>query len=121
MHRDGERDPDPVHLDFDDLRAEYGDKDFIAEILGVFVVDCPAAMGRLEGAVAAGDAAEAGRAAHSLLNILGVLRCAPALRLVEEIVAALRSGDPPSLPAPVARLRAAVDALVEEGRQYRCS
>ncbi|HUW42272.1 MAG TPA: Hpt domain-containing protein [Rectinemataceae bacterium] len=121
MHRGERPDSDSIHLDFADLRAEYGDEDFIADILRVFTLDCPSAMERLDLALSAGDVAEAGRAAHSLRNILGVLRCAPALKLVEEIAAGLRAGDLQSLPGPAARLRGAIEVLVAEGKRFPCS
>lgn len=103
-------------LDLAGLKAEYGDDGFIAEMLRLFAVDAPAAMDRLDAAIAAGDTAEGRRAAHSLCNIVGVIRCPETLEAVRRMQEALRVGDRTAAPGLAAELRRQIDGLVSEVR-----
>jgi HPt (histidine-containing phosphotransfer) domain-containing protein len=57
----------PTRLDLDDMRRRLGaDDDLLADLLGLFLEDCPATLSALEKAVQAVDAEGTRRGAHSL-------------------------------------------------------
>jgi HPt (histidine-containing phosphotransfer) domain-containing protein len=122
MQPDRERNAsDSKKLDYSCLLSEYGDEGFLRKVLEVFVEDCPAAMARLEKAAAEKDIEKARLAAHSLSNILGVVRCDEALELLAEIHAELHAGSVQKLPELVPALRGMVDSLAAECQRLLCS
>lgn len=79
-------------LELDSLMANYGSESFLRSILQVYSKDCPATLQRLLDAMEGGDLEQAGKAIHSLANIMGVVGPATSQALIEAISASLRNG-----------------------------
>jgi PAS domain S-box-containing protein len=70
-----------------------GDRDLLDELLAIFTKDAPAQMDAIREAIAAGDAAELMRAAHTLKGSLKVLGAVSAAGLAQRLEALGRAGD----------------------------
>ena len=85
-----------------------GDAGFAGLIVGKFQAQLPTLAERIEQAVAAGDAAAAGRAGHALKGAAANLSAAGLQAAAGRIEAAGHAGDPASAAAALASLRAEV-------------
>jgi CheY-like chemotaxis protein len=110
-------------LDLDELRQRLGDDDeLIADVIGLFLEDCPARVDAIAAAVKAGDAAQVRSVAHALkgsasaLAAPGVVHAAHTLELLgdsNDMVAARTLF--PGLVEEVGRLIAALQELQKRG------
>ena len=67
MQRDGESAMTAAPLNVDEMRQQLGNDDaLIAEVIQLFLDDCPARMATLASSIDAGDAAKVRRAAHAI-------------------------------------------------------
>jgi HPt (histidine-containing phosphotransfer) domain-containing protein len=76
--------------------------------------EAPHALARIRDALAAGDAGEVDRGAHTLKTSVGVLGATVAQRLAHDVESAGRAGDLPTAAAAFARLEAEVERVVAE-------
>ncbi len=73
---------------------EYGDDDFCLSLVETFIRDGTRALEHLRSSVESGATVKAHAAAHSLKNMLGVLRSQKGMELAEQVCAQLRAESP---------------------------
>jgi HPt (histidine-containing phosphotransfer) domain-containing protein len=70
-----------------------GDQEFLAELVGTYLADSPVQFADLRAALAAGDAASARRAAHSLKSTSASMAAGRLSSICREIEAACAAGE----------------------------
>jgi HPt (histidine-containing phosphotransfer) domain-containing protein len=95
-----------------------GDRELAAELLAAFAEDAPQRLQALARAVAANNAEDAVRAAHSLKGMCGVVRDQEAVSLALDLEMAGRRGDLASLRAGLPPLEQALDHILETARAF---
>lgn len=76
------------------MLEEYGDEEFCLSLIEVFIRDGATALERLRSSAGSGDRKKAYAAAHSLKNILGVLRSTKGVELAERVCVELNADSP---------------------------
>lgn len=74
------------------MLEEYGDENFCRSLIEVFIRDGTKALGQLRKSVDSGDMVKAYASAHSLKNMLGVLRSQKGVELAELSCTQLQEG-----------------------------
>jgi HPt (histidine-containing phosphotransfer) domain-containing protein len=77
-----------------EMLAEYGDEEFCLSLIEVFIRDGATTLERLRSSVESGDRKKSYAAAHSLKNMLGVLRSAKGVELAERVCIELNADSP---------------------------
>jgi HPt (histidine-containing phosphotransfer) domain-containing protein len=101
------------HTPIRQMIEEYGDEEFCLSLIEVFVRDGARSLERLQRSVESGDREKAYAAAHSLKNMLGVLRSQRGMELAEQVCAELSAGSPES---PIRELLGLTARLLETCR-----
>ena len=96
-----------------------GDEDLLREIAGLFFDDAPRLLGEIKGAVAAGDAARAWRAAHSLKGSVGNFGAPAAMRLALDVEQQGRAGNLAAMARSLPQLEAELGRVVAEVEGWR--
>jgi two-component system, sensor histidine kinase and response regulator len=99
------------------LLATFGGKaSILAEVVGVFLADTPATLGRLRTAAAVGDMHGVSAVAHQLKGAVGLFSQGEAFRSAQRLEQMANAGDAPSMEAASAELEGAVARLEVELR-----
>lgn len=93
--------------------------ELVDEILDMFVADAPERIAALQQAVGAADYETARRAAHSLANTTGALRCERALKAARDTETAARGEDCDALTRAAAALTTAVEEILSAIETHR--
>jgi HPt (histidine-containing phosphotransfer) domain-containing protein len=70
-----------------------GDPQLLRELIGVFLAECPGWLGAARAALAAGNAAELRRSAHTIRGAVTVFGARPAVAAAQRLEEAGRSGE----------------------------
>ena len=92
---------------------EAGAEDAVAAVLETFVLSAPEQLEALAVAVAAGDAAAAGRAAHTFKAGAGAIRARPLAELLRQAEEAGRAGDADALRERMPTIRESLREVLE--------
>jgi len=98
---------DPVDLGVV-LAGVDGDRDILAELISVFLEDCPGQLAKLTGTIERGDLEGAGERAHSLKGALGAVGAHAAHAGAARLESLARAGDVAGLRAAASNVRAEV-------------
>jgi len=90
-----------------------GDRELLDELLGIFARDAPVRMDKIRRAVAAGDAVELRRQAHTLKGPLKVLGATAAAELAQELESRGRDGEMTATREMAAALERRVDRILQ--------
>jgi protein-histidine pros-kinase len=90
------------------------DWDFLAETVEMLAADGPARVADIRRALAAGDAAAVGRAAHALNGMVSNFCAPPAQAAALAVEQMGKTGDLAAAPAAVDALAVGVDALIAD-------
>jgi HPt (histidine-containing phosphotransfer) domain-containing protein len=63
----------------------HGDREFLADLAGQLIQDCPWQMAELRSALAEGDGKKLERLAHSLKSVVGIFGARTAVTLAQEL------------------------------------
>jgi two-component system, sensor histidine kinase and response regulator len=96
-----------------------GDEDLLREIASLFVDDAPARLGEIKGAMAAGDAVRAGRAAHSLKGSVSNFGAPTVVRLALDLEQQGKAGDLAAMARSLPQLEAELSKVVAEVETWR--
>jgi CheY-like chemotaxis protein/HPt (histidine-containing phosphotransfer) domain-containing protein len=97
------------------IRSRYGDvPGLLSEIVGLFAADCPQRLAELRGALTAGDARRAERAAHAVKGAVGNFFAATPGATARRIEELARAGDVAGAEALRPTLEAQAEALAAE-------
>ena len=100
-------------IDRDELLGRIdGDLSLLAEIVGMFLDDCPARMAEIAAAVEEGEPARIRMAAHSLKGAAGVMAARPVAAAAHELERMGAAGEVGNAHAAFAALTAEVARLV---------
>ena len=103
--------PDAVSIDEAALLADFGDsRTVLVEVIGVFLNDAPACLGRIRAAAASDDAAALAAASHALKGSVGLFSKGAAYEAARALEQAAKAGDPS---ARDARMRDVDSALTQ--------
>ena len=101
-------------IDAEKLLAEYEDSNFLRSLLETFLNDGPKTLLRLQTAGESGDSKEALAAAHSIKNMVGLLRSQEGLDLAERVREAVLGKDPKEVGASIRALAETCRRLMDE-------
>lgn len=105
--------------EIESLLSEHGgDGDFVAELMGIFVERFGRAADTIEGLCAAGDYADAAKAAHALKGTAGTMRAARLFEAAKALNGALRAEYYGALAELLPKLRKELDRTVAEYREW---
>jgi HPt (histidine-containing phosphotransfer) domain-containing protein len=93
------------------LEAVDGDGELLRELVGIFHEDGPLLRNELRSALAEGDAARLGRAAHKLAGAVSNFHAGRTLRKARKLEELARTGSMNEVPAELADLENALEAL----------
>lgn len=109
-----------AHTAIEQVVAAYATSpELLDEIFEIFTEDAPERLAALQHAAETGDYAAAQRAAHSLANMTGTLRCDRALEAAREAEIAARAEESDALAYPAAVLAATVHEMLSAIESYQ--
>lgn len=97
------------------------DSELALELLEAYLEDCPARIAELKTAVEADDIEGAGRCAHSLKGMSGVVRAAALADKAFELETVCKNGDHDSMRSGYAEFSLLVENTLSEIRDFKVS
>ena len=106
--------PAPAPSEFDHaaaLEGLGGDEQLLAEVIGLFLEDCPRLLGELEAAIDRSDRGALKRLAHTVRGVAGNFAAPLVVQAARDLEDCERAGDWADTRAAFGRLRAAIDRV----------
>jgi two-component system sensor histidine kinase/response regulator len=95
-----------------------GDRELLGEIVAAFLIEGPSLVEQIRRALAAADAGELRRGAHTLKGALRTLGIESVAELASQLEEIGRRGDLASAAAPMARLESQLDQILSEAKSF---